>query len=165
MVHIDMGKQKGFTIIELMVVIAIIAILLGIILASVSQARAATRDKKRAADLAAIEYSLTIYTQKQETYPSYPSGTEIGIGNPIDAVLSQYGIAPNADPLSGGGSGDAHAYWYDSDFDCTKAGQSVLFAKNMEVSKNANFSSVCTDSSADTAVAGSDSYIIILKQH
>jgi len=53
--------QKAFTIIELIVVIAIIAVLSGIVLSSVNQFRSKARDARRKADLVSIKKALLIY--------------------------------------------------------------------------------------------------------
>ena len=62
-------NKKGFTIIELIVVIAIIAVLASIILVSVNQYQAKARDAKRVADMNQILKALNIY---QATYGCIP---------------------------------------------------------------------------------------------
>lgn len=156
--------KGGFSLVELIVVIAIITIIAGIIIASIADARKSSRDKDRVSDLANIAFALTLYREANREYPSYPSGTEVGIGNAIDDVVVQYNGNTYADPKSSGSSGGSYAYWYDSDFTCSEAGQAVIFVRTVEKAANANFSEVCTDSSADTDVAGAESYIVLLKQ-
>lgn len=162
-------QQKGFTLIELMVVVGIIIILLSIIFASVSQARQNTREKKRVADLANIELALTLYKEDYtnrvdgRTYPSYPNGVEVGVGGAIDTVIREYNGNVYRDPNSDGVSG-GNEYWYDSDFICSSPNQVVLFVRSMEQSKNANFNTLCTANNRSTAIAGASSYIVVLKQ-
>jgi prepilin-type N-terminal cleavage/methylation domain-containing protein len=157
-------QKRGLSLVELMVVIAIITVITTIILYGVGLARQNTREKNRLAELAKIEFALTLYNEAHREYPTYDSGAEIGIGGAIDTLLAPYGLGIEADPKSSGSSGSEYAYWYDSDFTCTEAGQKVIFVKTMEQSKNANFDDVCTAASPDTTIAGSDSYITILKQ-
>ncbi len=62
-------RTRGFTLIELMVVIAIIGILAGIITASLSGAKAASRDAKRISDLNSIKLALSLYYNDNNKYP------------------------------------------------------------------------------------------------
>lgn len=162
--YISTRSNKAFTLVELMVVIALIMVIATIILASISQARQNTREKKRLSDLANIEFALTLYNEKNRDYPEYDSGAEIGVSGAIDSIITQYNGNVYADPMSTGSGGGSYAYWYDSNFTCYEAGQRVIFARTMEQSKNANFDEVCTSSSKDTAVAGSNTYIVVLRQ-
>ena len=60
---------RGFTLIEMLVVIAIIAILTGIILVSISGARAKARDGKRISDVSQIQLALEQYFDRCGQYP------------------------------------------------------------------------------------------------
>ncbi len=82
-----MKTKKGFTLIELMVVIAIIAILSTIIIASLGKAKAKSRDAKRVSDIANLQVTLELYFDKCNAFPATlalsantgcPSGTNLG---------------------------------------------------------------------------------------
>ncbi len=60
--------QKGFTLVELLVVMSIIALLLTIGLSFYGNAQRATRDAKRRSDLDAFRKSLETYKTEKETY-------------------------------------------------------------------------------------------------
>jgi len=61
---------RAFTLIEMVVVIAIIGLMIGIILPSLLPAKAKSRDAKRVSDLAQIQLALEQYFNRCSTYPS-----------------------------------------------------------------------------------------------
>ena len=63
-------KNNGFTIIEIMVVVALVAILLGIVVVNLSKNRAITRDNIRVADIQNIRLSLEEYRVACGVYPA-----------------------------------------------------------------------------------------------
>lgn len=65
--------SKGFTLIELLVVIAIIGILSSVVLASLSTARAKSRDARRISDIGQIQLALELYYDASSTYPTVPN--------------------------------------------------------------------------------------------
>jgi general secretion pathway protein G len=74
------NKQKGFTLIELMVVIALIALLASVILASVRTAGAKGRDAARRENLSAVKLALELNFNDSNSFPA---------GNEVDwAILS-----------------------------------------------------------------------------
>jgi prepilin-type N-terminal cleavage/methylation domain-containing protein len=63
--------KKGFTIIEIIVVIGIIAVLTVIIFPSLNNIRKKNRDTERVSDIATIQLGLSMYyNQHQGSYPS-----------------------------------------------------------------------------------------------
>lgn len=67
-----MNNKRGFTIIELIVVIAIIAVLSSIVMVGVNNFRAKARDARRVSDLRNIRKALEMYFVDNGFYP--PSG-------------------------------------------------------------------------------------------
>ena len=63
-------KQKGFTLIELMVIIAIISLLSTIVMAATNTFRQKARVAKRVADLHQIQKSLELYFADNGNYPN-----------------------------------------------------------------------------------------------
>jgi prepilin-type N-terminal cleavage/methylation domain-containing protein len=62
--------KKGFTIIEVLVVIGIIAVLTVIIFPAINNIRAKNRDAEKVADIAAIQLGLALYKNQQNgVYP------------------------------------------------------------------------------------------------
>src|SRR6185436_1463726 len=76
--------KKGFTLIELMVVIAIIGLLASIISVSLVSSRAKGRDAKRVADIKMIQLALETYYNDNSYYPT---------------SLYSGGISPSFSPL------------------------------------------------------------------
>lgn len=65
--------KKGFTLLELLVVIAIIGILSSVVMVSLGNARAKSRDAKRLTDLKQIQSALTLYYNDNDLYPYTPN--------------------------------------------------------------------------------------------
>jgi prepilin-type N-terminal cleavage/methylation domain-containing protein len=63
------SKSKGFTLIELIIVIAILGILAGIAIPRFLDAQAAARGSRIVADLRTIDSAATIYYAKNGKYP------------------------------------------------------------------------------------------------
>jgi prepilin-type N-terminal cleavage/methylation domain-containing protein len=62
--------RKGFTLIEMLIVITIIALLASIVLVGMGGARAKTRDSRRVADLHNVMNGLELYYSKNYAYPN-----------------------------------------------------------------------------------------------
>ena len=93
----------GFTLIELLVVIAIIGILSSVVLASLSSARAKSRDARRMSDLRQVQTALELYYSDFGRYPTDGAGTLL---SEIDAALApKYIPSLPADPRRTGSSG------------------------------------------------------------
>jgi prepilin-type N-terminal cleavage/methylation domain-containing protein len=58
---IQISRNKGFTLLELLVVIGIIALILGIAMTSYSEAQKRSRDSRRRSDLKAMQDALEQY--------------------------------------------------------------------------------------------------------
>ena len=62
-------RTRGFTIVELIAVIAIISVLTGLLLAGVAKVRASAKIKKAKATMEQLEVALEMYGQNYGTYP------------------------------------------------------------------------------------------------
>jgi len=82
-------SNKGFTLIELMVVITIIALMFGVVISSANFLRSASGDAKRKADLAAIQSALQNYYADLNYFPqSTDAGSFKLSGTGVSTVLS-----------------------------------------------------------------------------
>lgn len=63
------NRKKGFTLIELVVVIGIVLVIASIVFFSLTKNRSKSRDQQRIADLNTIAQSLTQYNTQYRSYP------------------------------------------------------------------------------------------------
>lgn len=87
-----MKKNAGFTLAEVIVVVAIIGVLVSLVLINFNDARASARDTKRKADLDILRVSLDLYYREYQFY------TVDGGEN----MCKDYSIGGRANPGCGG---------------------------------------------------------------
>lgn len=74
-------KSLGFTLIEMMVVIAVVGILSSVVYASFGQARAQARDKIRVATMKELQLAIQLYKNENGEYPEGCRGPGSWSGN------------------------------------------------------------------------------------
>ncbi len=87
--------KKGFTLVELLAVIAIIGILASVVLASLSTARRKARDARRVADIKQLQLAVELYADSSGIYPSLlsslvPTYIPVEPKDPIGSVSYRY---------------------------------------------------------------------------
>lgn len=92
--------KKGFTLIEILIVVSIIGLLASIVFVGLGASRARGRDARRLADLQSIQTGLELYFTKTGTYPATLAGLVSGgigvIKIPTDpTVANSYGYGVN----------------------------------------------------------------------
>jgi general secretion pathway protein G len=80
-------REQGFTLIELLVVIVIIGILSGIVLITLNEARAKSRDGRRVQDLHQVENALAVYYANSGAYPLAATETTLTGADAVSAAL------------------------------------------------------------------------------
>ena len=91
--------KKGFTLIELVIVISIIALLSGISVFALNNARSSGRDAKRRGDLAQIASGLELYKSDCNVYPnSLPAVDSPLLGNTDPCTLPSTNVYIQAIP-------------------------------------------------------------------
>lgn len=93
--HIKKHKQSGFTLVELVVVVAIIAILAGVVVQKVMDRPADAKIVRAKADIAALSQSLQLYKVDNNQYPSSDQG--------LKALVKKPTIAPEPKNYKGSG--------------------------------------------------------------
>lgn len=95
-----MRSKQGFTLVEIIIVVAIISIIAGIVLFNVGTASQKSRDGDRQADLRTLQSAVELYKQKYGRYPAGCRGAGVWSGQTstdyVCASGNQYivGLAP-----------------------------------------------------------------------
>jgi general secretion pathway protein G len=95
-------SQKGFTLIEMLIVIAIIAILASVFLVGLSGFRGSAYDARRLSDLQKVQSYLELYYNKMRTYPINITAWN-GSGTTLETALNGAGIGVSSIPADPGG--------------------------------------------------------------
>ncbi len=74
----SLRRQKGFTVVELLIVIVVIGILVSLVLIGYGTTQAKSRDNKRLTDAKAIELALESYRSQNTDYPPSNTTTQLG---------------------------------------------------------------------------------------
>jgi prepilin-type N-terminal cleavage/methylation domain-containing protein len=109
-------KRKGFTLIEILIVVAIIAILASVVLVGLGPTQQAGRDARRISDLSEVQTGLELYYNKFGIYPGTAAG---GTGAPaaatwasLSASVTGAGVGITAAFPNDPSSGKSYQYWY-----------------------------------------------------
>ncbi len=110
-------SHKGFTLVELLVVMFIIGVLAAIVIVSVDQSRARSRDARRRADLATIKNAVEQFADKKASYTiTWTDGTGgetcsgAGTGTPCTTANGYFNDSYAA-PASGHSIASALVSW------------------------------------------------------
>ncbi len=117
--------KKGFTLVELLVVVSIFALLVAATLASLADSRAYARDANRVSNIEQIQRGLSIYSTNSRVYPvCNPKQAINGSTDCLSSVLPNAGAMNKVpiDPLRGtslpcGGASTGYVYCYFSNGD------------------------------------------------
>ncbi|HCC60067.1 MAG: hypothetical protein A2402_01320 [Candidatus Staskawiczbacteria bacterium RIFOXYC1_FULL_37_43] len=83
-----MNKSKGFTIIELIVVIAIIAVLATIVLVNVTQYINRGKDAAIKGNLSSLLINSAVYVDENATYAGFGADTSMGCAGPVSGAIT-----------------------------------------------------------------------------
>lgn len=106
----NLRKRSAFTLIELLIVVAIIGVLATLAIIALQNARSKSRDAKRIADIKQIQTSLELFFTDNGFYPTAVTST-IASGSAV--YMAALPTAPT--PVDGSCSSTTNAYTYSSD--------------------------------------------------
>jgi len=109
-----MKKNKGFTLMEILIVILLLGILSGLVMNTFINTLKKGRDSRRKQDLGQISRALEIYYSEHNVYPTHKAGSdtlpwELSLPHPTDITKFYMKIIPN-DPQADSGL----TYYYES---------------------------------------------------
>jgi general secretion pathway protein G len=93
----NVKQKQGFTLIEILIVVAIIAILASVVLVGLGPTQQAGRDARRISDLSEVQNGLELYYNKCGYYPGASSATDATCdasapgGTPVTAYTNMAG--------------------------------------------------------------------------
>ena len=91
-------SQSGFTLMELLITVSIIAILVAIGIASYSTINKQSRDTKRKSDIEQLRSALEMYRADVGYYPSTGAGSWTAASDLSTALVTTYILAIPSDP-------------------------------------------------------------------
>lgn len=109
-----MRNAKGFTLIEILIVVAIIGILTGLVTVNLSAARERARDVQRKGDVKQIQQALELYKNDQNP-PDYPDT----LSWKTDLLAGEYMKQSPVDPKEKNATGSWVDYAYAKGADLT----------------------------------------------
>ncbi len=87
--YISTSMQKGFTLIELIVVVAIIALLAAVVLSSFDNVQFKAHDARRVQEMGSIQKELELYYIAHSRYPDSPVNTcSWNVGNAVHPFMA-----------------------------------------------------------------------------
>jgi len=120
-IDIVRSRAKGFTLIEILIVVAIIAILASVVLVGLGPTQSLGRDARRVSDLHEVQNGLELYYNAQGAYPIGNDSAWSNFGTALTSIVPSITSIPS-DPSTG------KSYDYSSD----AAGVGYILQATME---------------------------------
>ena len=129
-------KQEGSTTIELLVSLAIIAMLFGVVMALLSGVKEKSRDARRMSNVQEISKALVLYSDNNGIFPISVIPTTITGSDVVSTLLENNGVIPQmpVDPIH-----PINSYTYSTD----AAGRTFTISFCLETNTIPNYSQGC----------------------
>lgn len=152
--------QRGFSLIELLVVISILLFFASVVLTGVQQAQKQALDTRRATELDQYKKAMELYKVDHGYYPRESDGAngKIGEGSGLDTILEPYMSKIVSDPR---GPGTPYYYYYDGNATCDSQNIAVLFAVNMEA-REGNGNALCSSWGGEGGAGTANAYHVFV---
>lgn len=150
-------ERKGFTLIEILIVVAIIAILASIVLVGLGPTQALGRDSRRLSDLQEVQNALELYYNANGYYPGGGSPATMATGaawgpagttGALSTVLTTANIGVNSIPNDPSGGTYMYVYAWSS------TASSYVMAADMESTQGSEWASYQVPSGLTASEAG-----------
>ena len=155
-----MTQRKGFTLIEILIVVAIIAILASVVLVGLGPTQQAGRDARRISDLGETQNGLELYYNKCGLYPGSNACVkgDPGGGWPgLSAVVEAAGVGVSAAFPQDPSNGKSYMYWFG-----TTDNANYVIGATLENANNAVFVNYVAPSVAAAAETGIGGNVLIV---
>lgn len=119
-----MNEDKGFSLIELLIVMAIIGLMSATVLANLTQSTRMSRDAKRKTDIGDLRKAISLYFDDHGTYPPNSDDDDNGWDDSTDGIFIQplvdenYLKEPILDPRNTGSYKYSYQYYNPSQTSC-----------------------------------------------
>jgi prepilin-type N-terminal cleavage/methylation domain-containing protein len=144
--------REGFTLIEILIVVAIIAILASVVLVGLGPTQQAGRDARRISDLSEVQNGLELYYNAKGQYPAPASGAwSAGLASSLTGAGVGVSSVPN-DPSSN----RTYQYWYSTGQTSYVLGAQL---ENLQNSVFNNYHAASTTGMTQTVPAGTVSIV------
>ncbi len=149
--------KKGFTLVEVLVALSILAMIMAIVMVNMSDAKKKARDTQRVSDMQQLATAFRLYRDFNSANPVAASGEVLGDGvGAVDTNIAAYLTNTIKDPINSGSS----QYYYDSSYNCNGSLRVVIYAKTMERTNAGNWASVCGTTYSDGTSANTYGMIL-----
>jgi general secretion pathway protein G len=153
------SKKRGFTMVELLVAVAIVSLLGAVVLGTLQAGRMKARDSQRISDLGQIQVALRLYRDAYSVGHPNSAGEALTSNSTTGALIASNLASFPMDP-------SGTSYYYANAYSCNGVSRPVLIALAMERANAGNFVSTCgaTYTTITTGVTPTaNSYVVILK--
>jgi type II secretory pathway pseudopilin PulG len=156
MAYRSLSQTRGFLLVEVVVMVAIVALLGTVVAFNVADARKESRDTQRLSDMEQLKITARLYKDANGSLPIESSG--IYIDDAPAELVTGYLTKEIQDPLWDGSGANRYGYFYISNYSCNGTPHTMLIVR-VEKEETSNWEEICGVSEP----AGFELYGVILQ--